>query len=83
MPWARRGTQARVADYVKRASLADKVSNMYNNAGGIDALHIPPYQWGSEGLHGPLEPGREFAYEEQDFRRYQSDHPAVLAVHIS
>ena len=47
---------ARVKDYVSRIPLADKAQMMQNNAKGYDKLHIPPYQWGSEGLHGPLEP---------------------------
>ena len=46
----------RVADYVGRVPLEAKAPMMWNNASGYDALHIPPYQWGSEGLHGPLEP---------------------------
>merc|ERR1712166_1387505 len=46
----------RVDDYVKRVSLSDKAANMHNGASGVTSLHIPPYQWGSEGLHGPLEP---------------------------
>lgn len=29
---------------------------MTNEAQGVPRLHIPPYQWGSEGLHGPLQP---------------------------
>ena len=29
---------------------------MQNGGAGIESLHIPPYQWGSEGLHGPLQP---------------------------
>ena len=48
--------KSRVADYVKRVSLADKARNMHNGAEGIKSLSIPPYQWGSEGLHGPLQP---------------------------
>ena len=31
-------------------------TSVVNGASGFDPLHIPPYQWGSEGLHGPLEP---------------------------
>ena len=46
----------RVDDYVKRVSLSDKAANMHNGATGITSLHIPPYHWGSEGLHGPLQP---------------------------
>ena len=48
--------EARAADYAKRVSLSDKAANMGNGAAGIPSLHIPPYQWGSEGLHGPLQP---------------------------
>lgn len=48
--------EARVKDYVSRIPLADKAQMMQNGAKGFDKLHIPPYQWGSEGLHGPLEP---------------------------
>ncbi len=29
---------------------------MSNGAQGVPRLHIPPYQFGSEGLHGPLQP---------------------------
>ena len=49
-------TATRVNDYVQRVSLPDKAANMHNSGQGIPALHIPPYQWGSEGLHGPLQP---------------------------
>ncbi len=48
--------EARVADYVRRVPLADKARNMHNSGEGVPSLHIPPYQWGSEGLHGPLQP---------------------------
>eukprot|EP00948_MAST-09A_sp_MAST-9A-sp1_P000287 g287.t1 len=48
--------EERAADYTKRVSLADKAANMVNSGKGIPSLSIPPYQWGSEGLHGPLQP---------------------------
>jgi len=48
--------ESRVADYVARVPLAQKALMMQNGAAGYDELEIPPYQWGSEGLHGPLEP---------------------------
>jgi beta-glucosidase-like glycosyl hydrolase len=51
-----RSIPARVSDYVKRVPLEAKAAMMQNNAPAFDKLHIPPYQWGSEGLHGPLEP---------------------------
>ena len=46
----------RAADYVGRLTAADKSPMMTNGAKGPEHLHIPPYQWGSEGLHGPLQP---------------------------
>ena len=46
----------RVADYIERVDLEEQAAAMVNSAAGVDRLHIPPYQWGSEGLHGPLEP---------------------------
>jgi len=46
----------RVKDYVARVPDEVKPGMMQNSAAALDALHIPPYQWGSEGLHGPLEP---------------------------
>ena len=47
---------ARVDDYVGRVPLAAKAAMMVNEAAAFEPLHIPPYQWGSEGLHGPLQP---------------------------
>ncbi|KAG7365322.1 glycoside hydrolase [Nitzschia inconspicua] len=46
----------RVKDYVSRIPTEVQISMMGNQAAGFDELHIPPYQWWSEGLHGPLEP---------------------------
>ena len=39
-----------------RVPLAAKAAMMVNEAAPFDELHIPAYQWGSEGLHGPLQP---------------------------
>lgn len=46
----------RVAAFVKELTLEEKAGIMVNNGQGVKRLHIPPYQWGSEGLHGPLQP---------------------------
>ena len=46
----------RAADYVARLKDEEKPGLMRNGATALDRLHIPPYQWGSEGLHGPLQP---------------------------
>ena len=47
---------ARAAAFVAALKPEEKVPIMTNEATGVPRLHIPPYQWGSEGLHGPLEP---------------------------
>jgi beta-glucosidase-like glycosyl hydrolase len=46
----------RAADYVSRLTTDEKIPIMTNEASAVAKLHIPPYQWGSEGLHGPLQP---------------------------
>jgi beta-glucosidase len=42
----------RVDDLVGRMTLAEKVSQMQNQAPSISRLHIAEYDWWSEGLHG-------------------------------
>ena len=46
----------RAAAFVAALMPEEKVPIMTIEAQGVKRLHIPPYQWGSEGLHGPLEP---------------------------
>jgi len=46
----------RASAFVAALQPEEKVPIMTNEAQGVKRLHIPPYQWGSEGLHGPLEP---------------------------
>lgn len=46
----------RVSDYTERIPTKDQIMMMNNQAAGFAPLGIPPYQWWSEGLHGPLEP---------------------------
>lgn len=50
----------RVDDYVKRIPTENQIDMMSHGAKGYPPLGIPPYQWWSEGLHGPLEPCVEF-----------------------
>ena len=45
----------RVDDYVNRVPTEAIFPMMINGASGYDKLHIPYYQWWSEGLHGPLQ----------------------------
>lgn len=46
----------RATAFVAALQPEEKVPIMTNEAQGVKRLYIPPYQWGSEGLHGPLEP---------------------------
>jgi xylan 1,4-beta-xylosidase len=46
----------RARDYASRIPTEAQINMMGQQAAGYDPLHIPPYQWWSEGLHGPLEP---------------------------
>jgi len=51
-----RPIEERVKDYVGRIPIPAQIAMMGNDADGYEPLGIPPYQWWSEGLHGPLEP---------------------------
>jgi hypothetical protein len=50
------GLEERVGDYVYRIPVTHQISMMSHHAAGYAPLGIPPYQWWSEGLHGPFEP---------------------------
>jgi beta-glucosidase len=47
----------RVNDLVARMTLEEKISQMVNDAPAIDRLHVPRYNWWSEGLHGVARAG--------------------------
>jgi beta-glucosidase len=47
----------RVDDLVKRMTLAEKVSQLQNDAPAIPRLQIPEYNWWNEGLHGVARSG--------------------------
>ena len=42
----------RAADLVSRLTVAEKVSQLGDEAAGVPRLGVPPYKWWSEGLHG-------------------------------
>ncbi len=48
---------ARVDDLVARMTLAEKVSQMQNEAPAIPRLHVAEYDWWNEGLHGVARSG--------------------------
>ena len=42
----------RVDDLISRLTIAEKISQLGNNADAVDRLGLPAYQWWSEALHG-------------------------------
>ncbi|KAF8019990.1 hypothetical protein BT93_G0625 [Corymbia citriodora subsp. variegata] len=57
------GVEARVADLVNRLTLQEKILFLVDNAGNVDRLGIPKYEWWSEALHGVsnVGPGTKFS----------------------
>lgn len=55
--------KTRVDDLVKRLTLQEKIVNLVDNAGSVDRLGIPKYEWWSEALHGVsyVGPGTKFS----------------------
>ncbi|KVH93457.1 Fibronectin type III-like domain-containing protein [Cynara cardunculus var. scolymus] len=55
--------KTRVDDLVKRLTLQEKIANLVDNAGSVDRLGIPKYEWWSEALHGVsyVGPGTHFS----------------------
>ena len=49
--------EARAADLVSRMTLAEKVSQVTNDAPGIPRLGLPAYEWWNECLHGVARAG--------------------------
>jgi beta-D-xylosidase 4 len=52
--------EERVNDYVSHIPVEYQIAMMSHPAAAYDPLGIPPYQWWSEGLHGPMEPCVEY-----------------------
>ena len=44
--------QQRAEDLCQRLTLEEKASIMMNGSGAVPRLHVPMYEWWSEGLHG-------------------------------
>ena len=49
--------EQRAIDLVRRMTLAEKGTQMYNNSEAIPRLNVPAYQWWSEALHGVMDQG--------------------------
>jgi len=49
--------QIRSEDLIARMTLAEKVSQMMDDAPGVERLGIPPYNWWNEALHGVARAG--------------------------
>ncbi len=58
-PWLdmRQPVERRAAELVARMTLAEKVSQMMNEAAAIDRLGVPSYNWWGEALHGVARAG--------------------------
>ena len=50
----------RVADYMSRITLEDKIGQLTNNAHEMNSVNVPRYQWWSEALHGVAVPCHSF-----------------------
>ncbi len=50
--------QQKARDIISRMTADEKISQMMNDAPGIERLGIKPYNWWSEGLHGVARNGR-------------------------
>lgn len=44
--------EERIYDFISRLNLDEKISQLLNDAIGIDRLNVPKYNWWSEALHG-------------------------------
>jgi len=49
--------EVRAQDLIARMTLAEKVSQLMDDAPGVDRLGIPPYNWWNEALHGVARAG--------------------------
>jgi beta-glucosidase len=49
--------ERRVEDLLSRMTLEEKVSQMMNDAAGVERLGIPKYEWWNEALHGVARAG--------------------------
>ncbi len=54
---ANQPTDTRIDDLIRRMSLREKVGQMMSHAAGIPRLHILPYSYVNEGLHGVVTGG--------------------------
>ncbi|KAM0931531.1 hypothetical protein ACQ4PT_000279 [Festuca glaucescens] len=55
---AARPAAERAADLVSRLTLAEKVSQLGDEAPGVPRLGVPPYKWWNEALHGLATSGK-------------------------
>jgi beta-glucosidase len=51
------GFEARARDLVSRMTVAEKVSQLTNQAAEIPRLDVPAYEWWNEALHGVARAG--------------------------
>lgn len=56
--------KARARDLIDRMTLAEKVSQMMDDAQGVERLGIPPYHWWNEALHGVARAGKATVFQQ-------------------
>src|SRR6185503_13911936 len=71
--------EARARDLVSRMSLAEKVSQMQNDAPAIPRLGVPAYGWWNEALHGVSRAGLATSFPQAIGMAATWDEPLVLA----
>ncbi len=54
--------EERAQDLIARMTLAEKVSQMMDNAPAVERLGVPPYNWWNEALHGVARAGIATAF---------------------
>lgn len=52
----------RVDDLIQRMTLAEKISQLYNESPAIERLQVPYYDWWNEALHGVARAGKATVY---------------------
>lgn len=70
--------EARVDDLVSRMTLAEKISQMQNNAPAIARLGIPEYDWWNEALHGVARAGIATVFPQAIGLAATFDEPLIL-----
>lgn len=70
----------RVDDLVSRMDIAEKISQMYNEAPAIERLGVPAYDWWNEALHGVARAGKATVFPQAIGMAAAFDEPLMLEI---